>query len=200
MNKYIAIDTETGGIDKYTSLLTAYFAVLNENFEIVSELDLVVKPEDGNYVVTARALEINRINLVTHDANPNAVNEKVAGGKLREFLIAATANGKTKLVPLGQNVAFDLAKIYEDLLNKTEAEKYISYRVLDTGTIGQFLKVLNKIPETVSGSLGSWVEHFKVKQREAHTARGDVEMTVDVLKAMIELANSWSEVNVYSDK
>lgn len=180
---FLAVDTETGGIGPEVSLLTAYLAVLNDRFEILDELDLAIKPDDGVYSVTAEALSINKINLVQHQEK--AITSGKAGELLREFLIKNSRSGIIKLVPLGHNVAFDVEKIYQNLLNKKEAQKYVSYRMLDTGSTGQFLKAANLIPESVSGSLGSYVKHFGIKEREAHTARGDVEMTVDVMKAMI---------------
>ena len=184
---YLAIDTETGGIGPEVSLLTAYLAVLNEKFEIVDELDLALKPDDDLYHVTAEALSINKIDLVKHQEK--AITRGKAGELLREFLIKNSENGKNKLTPLGHNVAFDMEKIYQNVLNKKEAQKYVSYRMLDTGSTGRFLIVAGYIPETVTGSLGSYVEHLGVQKREFHTARGDVEMTVDVMKAMIDLVS-----------
>lgn len=182
---YIAVDTETGGIGPEVSLLTAYLAILDEKFNIIGELDLAIKPDDDVYHVTAEALKINGINLIKHQEV--AVTRGKAGELLREFLIKWSDEGKIKLVPLGHNVAFDMDKIYQNVLNKKEAQKYVSYRTLDTGSTGRFLIAAGRIPETVSGSLGSYVKHFGVKEREAHTARGDVEMTIDVMKAMMDL-------------
>lgn len=185
---YIALDTETGGIGPEVSLLTAYFAVLDENMNIMDELDLAIKPDDNVYHVTAEALNINKINLVEHQAK--AITRGKAGELFREFLIKnapVSTSQDNRLIPLGHNVAFDLEKVYQNILNKSEAQKFISYRTLDTGSTGRFLITAGLIPATVSGSLGSYVKHFGVPQREAHTARGDVEMTVDLMKAMIAL-------------
>ena len=79
-----------------------------------------------------------------------------------------------------------MEKIYQHVLNKKEAQKYISYRTLDTGVVGQYLKCCGIIPQSVSGSLSSYVEHYGIQKRTAHTARGDVEMTIDVMKAMVK--------------
>lgn len=182
---YLAVDTETGGIGPEVSLLTAYLAVLDENFEFLGDLDLAIKPDNDIYHVTAEALKINKIDLVKHQET--AITSGKAGELLREFLISWTTNGATKLIPLGHNVAFDMEKIYQNILNKKEAQKYVSYRTLDTGSTGRFLITAGLIPESVTGSLGSYVKHLGVPQRESHTARGDVEMTVDVMRAMMKL-------------
>lgn len=187
---YLATDVETGGIGSDVSLLTAYIAILDENFEFIEELDLAMRPDDGIYKVTAEALAINKIDLIKHDKDEKTVSFGKAGELLRDLLVRVTEQGKIKLIPLGHNVAFDMENIYRNVLNKKEAQKYVSYRTLDTGSTGRFLVVAGKIPETVSGSLGSYVKHLGVKQREAHTARGDVEMTVDVMKAMLALVKA----------
>lgn len=187
---YLATDVETGGIGSDVSLLTAYLAVLDENFEIIGELDLAIKPDNKIYHVTAEALRINKINLIAHDAADTTVSPGKAGELMREFLIKHSNNGALKLIPLGHNVAFDMDNLYRNVLNKKEAQNYVSYRTLDTGSTGRFLITVGLIPDTVSGSLGSYVKHFGVKEREAHTARGDVEMTVDLMKEMIALVKN----------
>lgn len=181
---YIALDTETGGIGPEVSLLTAFFVVLDENLEPIEPLYLRIKPDNGIYHVTAEALGINKIDLVMHEKI--ATTASVAGGQLREFLVRHSSNGATKLVPIGHNVAFDLEKVYSCVLNKKESQKYVSYRTLDTGVVAQALKAVGKMPESVSGSLGSLVKHFGVEELTAHDAAGDTLMTVAVLKKELE--------------
>jgi DNA polymerase III alpha subunit (gram-positive type) len=181
---YIAVDTETGGIGSDVSLLTAYIAVLDKQMNIIDELDLAVKPDSGIYNVTAEALNINKINLIEHDAK--AITLGKAGELFREFLMKHSPNGSIKLLPLGHNVAFDMDKLYQHVLNKKEAQKYISYRVLDTGSTGNFLKAAGLIPEAISGGLGTYAEYYKVQKREQHIAKNDVLLTIDVMKAMMK--------------
>lgn len=187
---YLATDVETGGIGSDVSLLTAYVAILDENFEFVDELELALRPDDRIYHVTAEALAINKIDLIKHDKDEKTVSFGKAGELFRALIQKHSDNGKNKLIPLGHNVAFDMENLYRNVLNKKEAQNYVSYRVLDTGSTGRFLITAGLIPETVTGSLGSYVKHFNVKEREAHTARGDVEMTVDLMKAMITLVKA----------
>lgn len=188
MNKYLALDIETGGIGTDKSLLTAYFQVLDESFNVVDELDLRVKPDDGVYRITAEALGINKINLVEHDAV--AISQSAAGGFLRAFLLKAVPKEGQRLIPIGHGVAFDLQFIHAHLLGKETFQKYTSYRLLDTAAIGQFLKLLLLVPETVSGSLGSFVEFYSIPPGAYHTAKGDTEMTIAVLKAMMQAYNA----------
>ena len=182
---YIALDVETGGIGSDKSLLTAFLAVLDKNFNIIDQLDLKVKPDDGIYKVTAEALGINGINLVKHEAE--AIPESKVGTLLYNFLQQHNPNGKSKLIPVGHNVGFDIKFLQSKVISAGNWDKFVSYRLLDTGVIAQYMKVKGRIPESVSGSLGSLAKFFDVPKQVAHTADGDVRMTIDVLKGLLEL-------------
>ena len=92
-----------------------------------------------------------------------------------------------KLEPLGHNVVFDIIKIKDNLISEGSWLNYVSYRVQDTGTVGNFLKKQGKIPKEISGNLSSYCAHFKVDNSNAHDAREDVKMTVAVYKEMLKL-------------
>lgn len=194
--RYIAFDVETGGIGHDKSLLTVYFQILDENlrpFEFQhtvrsSSLYLAVKPNDGIYHVTAEALGINGINLKKHDQT--AITAKEAGTLLYNFLKVASDDARIKLIPLGHHVWFDVefvCKSIDSLMSKNTWEHFCSYRVIDTGSIAQFLQAANKIPSSVSGSLSSLARHFGIDSSGAHDAQADVDMTVGIYKKMIEL-------------
>lgn len=103
--------------------------------------------------------------------------------------IAALANGPNieKLEPLGHNVGGDIRLVKENLMSEGSWLKYVSYRVQDTGVVGNFLKKQGKIPKEISGSLGSYATHFGIDNSKAHDAKGDVDMTVAVYKEMLKL-------------
>lgn len=184
MNKYIALDTETGGITLDTSLLTAYFAVFNENFELVDDLYLKVKPDDGNYVVTGQGLGVNGINLVEHDKV--AIPLKQAKTVLYQFL-QQNYRGE-KMTPIGHGIYFDLLRVKQDLISAGSWETFVSYRTLDTSNACQFLRAGGLFPDNVSGSLGSLVSYFKLpSQGTLHDAKTDVLQTISVLKALLNL-------------
>lgn len=188
MEKLLALDTETGGIGLDKSLLEVYMEVLDaETYKVLSHLELKLKPNDGIYMVEAGGMKVNKINLVTHDEV--AVTYEEARGLLRKFLNEASSGGKEKLIPLGHNVVGDIEHIYTKLLgSKPKWDTYCSYRVQDTGVIAQFLKRKGLIPQSVSGSLGSLIDFFKVTVDEAlHTSKGDTKGTVGVYKAMLTL-------------
>ncbi len=186
MDKFMGFDAETGGVTTDCSLLTMFFTVMDNDLNEVDKLHLKVKPNNGAaYIVTAEALRINKIDLVEHDKV--AITESEAGRLLREFLVKHSENGKVKIIPVGHNVGFDEDFIWMHLLNRREYHKYMSYRKLDTGVIAQFLKKKGLIPNTVSGSLTSLVEHYCLKFKgEAHQEDADTYATVDVLKEMLK--------------
>ena len=188
MEKYIAFDTETGGLDPLAnSLLTVYFVVFDSTFKVLGDLDLKIKPDKGgNYNVTAEALGINKIDLVKHDAEATTLT--TAKAELYTFLQKFNEDGKTKLIPVGHNIVFDESFVLNNLISRGVWHKFVSYRKLDTGTILQFLKMVGKVPTHVTGSLGSIIEHFNLKVNgELHIAKTDTVATVKSLRAMVKL-------------
>lgn len=212
MNKYLVIDTETGGTNLECSLLTAYFAILDENFQIRDnrdELHLFVKPDDGMYHVQAEAMTINKINLVEHDKI--AVSYKQAKTILYQFLEeSAKLNGfqrenkqdfSKQLTPIGHGVRFDIEFITHYLISKPTWDQFVSYRSLDTSSAIQFLLAAGLFPSDVSGSLGSVLKYFGIKPiGELHTARTDALGTVSVLTQLLKLVTPITEVKVVSPK
>jgi DNA polymerase III epsilon subunit-like protein len=182
--RYLALDTETGGFEG-TSLLTAYLLVLDENFNTLDSLFLGMKPDNGQYIVTAEALRVNGIELKAHDSI--AISYKEAGTKLYNFLNANSLMGSNKLIPVGHNVVFDIMKLQEFIMSKHTWNKFVSYRTLDTGTITRACIAAGVIPTSVSGSLTSIAEYFKIDTSAAHTADGDVLMTVRVLEKLLKV-------------
>lgn len=183
MIKYVAMDVESGGLTTDCSLLTAYLGIFDRDFNQLNELEFAVKPDNGIYHVTARALEVNKIDLIKHDAS--AISMSLAGHKLREFLIPHSDNGKNKLTPLGHNVPFDVKFLGDTVLNKKTLDNYMTYRVFDTGVLAAVLKHLGRLPEALPGSLESLVTHYGITPDAFHTAKGDTLMAVAVAKAML---------------
>ena len=108
MTKLLVIDTETGGVDPYGHHgLLSLAAVVWEDGEIHGEVEILVAERD--LVVTARALEINRIDLVAHSRQAIAPREALA--LLQEFVAThyrqELAAGE-QVVIAGHNVGFDV--------------------------------------------------------------------------------------------
>jgi DNA polymerase III alpha subunit (gram-positive type) len=119
-----------------------------------------------------------------------ALSLSEGGRQLRELLRDYTEGGKVKLTPIGHGIAFDVQFLQHHLLNKNEMNKYVSYRPVDTANIAKFLQLQGKIPNTVSGSLSSLVQHFNLQEKlsgRAHTADYDVKASILILQEMLRL-------------
>ena len=198
---FFCMDSETGGLDpKQADILTLYIAVTTDDFKVVDELDLKMKPNDRLPICNPEALAINKIDLQKHLEDPNTVTYAEAKTKIvtlaKKYL---KKRGKySNLIVLGQNVSFDLNFIWEYLIPKNEWENFFSYNVEDTKTASLFLKRCGWLPKEI-GTLKSLVEFFNIPKREAHEAKGDVHMTLDVYSEMINLMKSKKENGVSQD-
>lgn len=186
--RYIALDCESGGVTTDFTLLTVAFVALDEQLNELDSLHLKLKPVDGVYKVAAKkgnGIAINGIDLVKHDAE--AVTLKDGYNQLKHFLDYHNPNGDIKLIPIGHNVKFDVDFLKAHLLNDSGLwTQYVSYRVLDTATIAQWLKLADKMPDSVSGSLQSILDHYELTDvKNDHTALGDARATVFAIKAML---------------
>jgi oligoribonuclease (3'-5' exoribonuclease) len=193
---YIALDAETGGTDYLTTdLLTVYMAVLDENFKILDELDLRVKPNDGLLpVCEAGALKVNKIDVTKHLADPETITYSEAKVKIVAMLMKyLKKNGRySNLIPMGHNVNFDLGYLQQYILPKAEWEKILHYRMVDTMPIVNFFKDCGWFPRDISNLL-SVVELLGVPKRPAHNAKDDTLMMVDVYKALLNIMASKKE-------
>ena len=181
---YIPFDTETGGLTEGSSLLTAHFAVCDKDFNIIDELELLTKPNDGQYNVSAQALDVNKINLIEHDKVALSYSE--AGQVLRNFLWKYSQNGKIKLIPVGKNVGFDVIKVTDNLLGMKTWNQFVSYRLYDITGIVIFLKRQGKLPQDAPDSLSGMAQFLGI-QAEWHTAKGDNYAGIEVVKRLERL-------------
>ena len=181
---YLPFDTETGGLTEDSSLLTAHFAVCDKDFNIIDELDIFTKPNDGQYNVSAQALEINGIDLINHDKVAKPYSE--SGQELRNFLWKYSNNGKIKLVPVGKNVGFDVIKIHNTILGKKTWSVFTSYRLYDITGLVIYLKRVGKLPADAPDSLSGIAQFFGI-EAQWHTAKGDNYAGIAVIKKLESL-------------
>lgn len=190
---FMPFDCETGGLNPAEAdLLTVYLAILDEDFKLVEELDLKVKPDGGRLPITeAGALRVNGINVQEHLANPATITYSEAKalivGMIKRHL---KKNGRySNIRPMGQNVQFDIDWVNFHILPKNEWDSMIHYGKIDTKICVDFLKDCGWFPRDL-GSLGSIVEYLQLPKRAAHNAKEDTLMTVDVYKKLLEIMKS----------
>lgn len=191
MSQFIfAFDCETGGLNpKEADLLTLYGAILDEEFKIIEEIDLKLKPDGGRLpIAEAGALKVNGINIRAHLADPETI--PYSEGKERLVILLRKylkKNGRfSNIRPFGQNVQFDIDWVNEHLLPKNEWDSILHYGKIDTKICVDFLKDCGWFPKDI-GSLGSIVDYLQLPKRSAHNAKEDTLMTVDVYKKLLEI-------------
>lgn len=183
MKYYCVIDLEAGGIGTDKTLLSLYVGILDEKFNLLNELDIKIKPDNGIYILTAKGMEVNKINIVEHDKT--AITYKEAGTQLYNFIKGYSTN---KLIPLGHGVAFDCKFLQNTIISQGSWEKFVSYRTVDTGCIARFLMMIGKLQDC-EGSLESLVKLLGIKlEGNHHEAKFDALASVEVLKKLIEIA------------
>jgi len=209
--QYIVMDTETGGRDSSkVSLLTASFNIVDltelRKKEITTSrgsLNLWLKPNDGLYVIEAKALEVNKIDLVSHEAiaQPYSIGkntllrfldshskweESKPQTKVYSGSESAPPRKRIKFVALGWNVEYDINMIKNNLLTKEEFDTYFGYSSFDVKTIAMQNKALGLLPDELYLSLPSVAEHFGINTSNSHNAVEDCRITLRVLECLVD--------------
>ena len=182
----IAFDCETGGLGDDVSLLTVWFGIYNDKFELLDELPLKIKPKDGIYHIQAQALEVNKIDLIEHDKV--AITKSEAGKLLFNFLKKNKCDDM--LIPVGHNIAGDVRWVNQHLLNADTFNQFCSYRKLDSSTIAMFLMMAGVLTGVERAGLGNLIERFELdKEIEgvAHEEKYDAIASIMSIKKMLEL-------------
>jgi DNA polymerase III epsilon subunit-like protein len=198
---YLAFDSETGGLNPKTSdMLTLYMAILDEDFKVMEELDLKLKPEGRLPIAEEQALKVNKIDLHKHISDVGTITYSEGKTKIVSLIkkYLKKSGRYSNIRPLGQNVQFDIDYVQEYILPKDEWNSMIHYGKIDTKTICDFLKDAGWFPKTL-GSLTSIVEYLGVPAREAHSAKEDTLMCVEVYKKYLELMNNKKENSSQQD-
>lgn len=194
-------DTETGGLDESKAdLLTFYMAILDEDFKLIDELDMKLRPDGRLPIAEEGALKVNGINIKNHLEDPETVTYSIAKKKLIAFLKKHHKKvGKyNNIRPLGHNVKFDIDFVQKYLLPKEDWNAFFHYKNIDTGGIVDTLKDALWFPKEL-GTLGSIVDFLGLPKRAAHNAKEDTLMMIDVYKYLISLLKSKKENGTQQD-
>jgi len=190
---YMPFDSETGGFNPKTAdLLTLYVAIADEEFKILDEVYLKLKPDGGRLpIAEAQALKVNGIDIQAHLSDPETITYSEA--KVKVITLLKKHLKKTgrfsNIRPLGYNVPFDVKWVQEHILPADEWESILHYKNVDVMERVDFLKEVEWFPKDL-GSLGSVVDYLQLPKRAAHNAKEDTLMTVDVYKKLKEIMKS----------
>lgn len=186
-------DTETGGLNENKAdLLTAFFCLIDEEYKIVDELYLKLKPDGGRTpIAEAGALAVNKIVIATHLADPETVTYSEGREKLKAMIKKhLKRNGRySNITPMGYNCPFDTRWTQKHLLPQEDWESLLHYKMHDVMQVVDSLKKYGLFPKTL-GSLASVVEYLAIPTRNAHNAKEDTMMTIDVDKKLAEFFRS----------
>jgi hypothetical protein len=182
---YLILDTESGSRHANSTLLTAYFLVVDAKFHTMGDLYLQLKPEgDDHYIVDAQGLAVNKINLVEHDRV--AITCKQAKPLLYGFLKKHA--GMKRLTPLGHATKGDIRRIMDNLMCEGSWEQFATYHFLDTSVILQYLRAIGKMPEDGDGSIVALANYFGVKvDGDDHDCRVDTLKTLGVFQKFVAI-------------
>lgn len=179
---FLFLDVETGGLDpKQESLLTiSADLVPTIGSEPIHSYNTRIAHTP--YRVSARALEINRINLVQHDKV--AIPAALVAQEFRAWLALSCPNIKPQ--PVGWNIPFDLGFVHDQLISKYDWEKIVDYHSLDVCALVEFLIIQGKLPPKTR-RLVHVAQHFGLDTTQAHDAAVDNRLCRLVLEKLINL-------------
>lgn len=177
--KIVVTDVETGGTDPQEHSLLQVALVVFENGRELDALKLNIVHDV--YRVTPRAMEINKIDLETHEGyKPEEAVQMILEFMKKHFEKPAQV--------CGHNVGFDVGflKVLFKMVG-VDYDKIFSYRLLDTSAVARFLVFAGVIPPR--GSLGDLAKHFNVPHdpKELHDALVDCRVTYQLLVEMTKM-------------
>ena len=199
---YLGFDLETGGLDKHDHTITeGYFAIWDENWNMLEDLHLLLKNNDGKVIGSEEAWKITGINPEDHLANPDTITYEEGKKKLLDMLSRHKIPRKRNHYQwLGQNIcSFDIPFMEaQGFLTPAESKKAgVHHNALDSTIIVTWLKSIGMLPADV-GPLGSLVKYFDLKMGDAHRAKDDVHMQKEVYIKLCEMMKKMSVGNLNS--
>lgn len=197
---YLGFDLETGGFDKYNHTITeAYFAIWDKEWNLLDELHLYLKNDNGEIHGEEQAFKATGIDPESQLLDPTTLTYTEGRAKLIEMLAKHKIPKKrTHYRYLGQNIAyFDIPFMEaQGFLNEDQAKKAgINHNVLDTTNIVTWLKDMEMLPSNV-GSISSLIEYFGLPKGTAHRAKDDVNMQKEVYIRLCNLMKDASKANL----
>jgi len=194
----LGIDTESGGITTDYDLLTLTLSIV-ENYEIVSTLDLKVKPDPVDsrteFFVQGEALRVNGIDLGKHDleAIPYRDSKRIIFNWLSE-----SKEKYGKLLPFGNGIKRDIELITKYTISQKAWDMNTVRNPIELTTLGNNFKMLGIIPREQSLSLSNMAKYFGVEVNDdlAHTASYDVWLGTQVLKGYNSLIQGEKNENI----
>ena len=199
---FLGFDLETGGFDMVNHTINeAYFAIWDKDWNLLEDLHLYLKNDNGDIYGTEEAFKVTGIDPEEHLANPDTLTYTEGREKLMAMLNRHKIPRKQKHYRfLGQNiVAFDIPfmKIQKFFTEEQMKKCGITHNSLDTTGIVTWLKELDMLPGNV-GSISSLIEYFGLPKGTAHRAKDDVHMQKEIYIRLCDIMKKASQANLMS--
>lgn len=180
----LILDLETTGTDDTNNSIVSIAAKLfDKNRKVVNSFNMNCM--DMTSEINLGALKVNRFTigkLASHKSEKDVIYS------FCDWLVELKVEGE--LVLGGHNPQFDIGFIKSKLkkYNVTGFDQAVSYRVLDTATIGRFLVMAGILPANTKVSLKDLILAFNIPydSTKAHGAEYDVDLTAQLLFAMVD--------------
>lgn len=127
---FVLVDVETTGFDEKKHQILELGILVIKDLKVIDEFEVKIKHKE--YAISAKAMEVNKINILEHEKE--AIEEKEAVELILKFLNDNKAEEEEGYIVIGQNIGFDI-KFLEAMFLRCylikEYRKVISYRNLD---------------------------------------------------------------------
>lgn len=190
-------DTETTGVNSKTSSLIEIGAIAFQNGVEVGKFEGTCQPNTEKEIHLG-ALAVNRVKPTDFDelGDPFTLADNFAN-----FLLDLPKAYNRSIIPCGHNVNFDIGFVSEFLKDNClhGFEDFVSYRSIDTASIGRFLIDARLIP-CERASLGTLAKVLDAgyDENKHHTALYDAELSAKVYFKMMEIVQGKQQVNKVS--
>lgn len=185
-NRYVFIDTETGGTDPDKhSLLSIGVCIWDIEYGILDYKEFYV--ENDEYVITKHAQKMNKFNIYEHEIK--AMSQIDVINSLLTF--CENYFSKNVAFPLiGHNIQFDvnfLKKLFKN--NNRSFNQYFSHRYIDTYSVFKTCVLAGLIDKNIDSSAEAF-SYFDIKVEKRHSALGDCIATVKLYEKLISLLSN----------
>lgn len=176
---YFVFDLETGGLDADLHCITEVsFAILNNEFEIITDFTKLVKPynfKENDLTYTQTALDITGLTIEMLEEEGQEIKKILL--EFKKALLSAK-KGKIKPIICGHNVKFDITFLKSNFTNvlNYNIEEDLGI-ILDTLSLCYFCDI-----EQENYKLDSLAKKLNLSQTQAHRSLSDVYTTIDLLK------------------
>lgn len=186
---YIAIDTETGGLNpQYFGLIEVAIAIIINN-RVIKRKNYFMFSPDKEY--TEEALKLNGYSL--EEVRKFPPSSKIVQEIKEDILFRyAETYEPTAMVPIGHNVSFDLGFMKQLFKDHNDSEFWDfnidEENAIDTLALAKELGKKGVIsPE--NNKLTTLIEYFNIKTSKLHKAKNDVDATIELLERLGKINN-----------